>query len=272
MTDLIVIFALFLALYKYCYSSIWFVLKFIWVFITNIHHILPEAYIDIYAWFKGVNRFKHYGYYIYGGGFGAGKSLHMVKRARKLINYYKKWYKITIFSNMELRDLDYIEFRYYEQMEYEPAKNEVVFFLIDEAGSIFYSRNYGKTRLNENDLVLHLNQLRKDRKMFIMSSQRHKMVDAALRRVCTHWYELHRRWRFNFIEVYDGYEIEYETEYEPIARWVEYATQEDYRAYKTQEKIKPLDESRISVEELGSVNLQLTQYNGSKRKKKRYKV
>lgn len=128
-----------------------------------------------------------------------------------------------------------------------PPKNEVVIYFIDEAGSILYSRNYSKSRLNEEDIVLALNQVRKDRKCVLMTSQRHKMLDAAIRRVCNLWYDVQKHWRFSFITIYDGFDLEYNPEEaKPLKRLVKYATDRERKLYRHDEKVVNLNKERLS--------------------------
>lgn len=260
-----------LSLYYYCYSSIWFVIKFIICFCRNILWIVLEGYADVKAWIKGDCRFKDYGYYVYGGSYGAGKTLNMVKHAWRLIEYYQKFYKVTVISNMHLNGIDYLPFEYFEDLEYEPEKGEVVIYVIDEGGSIFYSRNCTKSRLNEEDIVLALNQVRKDNKCILISSQRHKQLDVALRRVCNVWYEVNKRWRFSFIECYDGYDLEYgdPAALRPIRRRVEYARDEDRICYRHKEKIVMLNKERLSFSDSAiNINLSLQERKKSRKKAK----
>lgn len=257
-----------LVLYYYCFGSVIFILKFFACFVKNIRYIVTEGFTDIVDYLEGKNRFKDYGYYVYGGSFGNGKTLNMVKHARRLIRYYKKYYKVTVISNMYLRGIDYLPFEYFEDLEYVPDKDEIVIYLIDEGGSIFYSRNYSKSRLNEEDLVLALNQVRKENKCILISCQRHKMLDAALRRVCTVWYEVRKRWRFNFIEAYDGYDLEYldPSLVKPIGYRVEYARDTDRKAYRNKERIVNLNKERLSFSDsCQNVNVSLQQRKKSKK-------
>ena len=194
----------------------------------------------------------------------------MVKHAKRLIKYYGRYYRVTVISNMYLKGIDYLPFQFFEDLEYKPDPDEICIYLIDEGGSIFYSRNYSKSRLNEEDLVLALNQVRKDNKCILMSCQRHKMLDAALRRVCTVWFEVEKHWRFSFIAAYDGYDLEYidPASVKPIGYRVEYATNADRKAYRNKERIVNLSKERLSFDEGSSVNISLHDRGKAKRRKK----
>lgn len=260
----------FIYYYKFCFRSMWFMVKFPLALLRYIPFVIVEGFLDLRAWIRGETRFTDYGYYVYGGDYGAGKSLNMVKHAKGLINYYSRWYKVTVISNMTIRGVDYLPFMYFEDLEYEPEEGEVVIYLIDEGGSIFYSRNYSKSRLNEDDLVLALNQVRKDNKCILISAQRHKQLDAALRRVCNYWYEVNKRWRFSFIETYEGYELEYGApgDIAPVGYRIEYARNIDRKAYKHKEKIVMLDKERLSfTDTTPNVNISLYQRKKAKKRK-----
>ncbi len=239
----------FYVIYMWCYSSIVFVIKFMVTVLTHIRHVVKDGFHDFKLWYKGEIRFNDYGYYIYGGDFGAGKTLNMVKHGKRLVSYYRRFYDVTIYSNIELHfpGCQYRKFKYFEDLEYSPAENEVVIYFIDEAGSILYSRNYSKSRLNEEDIVLALNQVRKDRKCVLMTSQRHKMLDAAIRRVCNLWYDVQKHWRFSFITIYDGFDLEYNPEEaRPLKRLVKYATDRERKLYRHDEKVVNLNKERLS--------------------------
>lgn len=262
---------LFFIYLSFCDWTFGFVWRFPLVFFRNIFNICKEAYRDFKNYINGVDRFVDYGYYIYGGAFGAGKTLNMVKHARRLIRYYSQWYDVVVWSNMELNFTKYNHFECFEDLERIPDENEIYIYLIDEAGSIFYSRNFAKSKLNEEEMVLALNQVRKDRKCVLMSSQRHKMLDAALRRVADTWYDVQKHWRFSFITMYDGYDLEYlDSEYiRPVGYIVAYASNRDRRAYNHTERIHMLDMSdkKIYSGESDSVKINVNKSKGKSRKR-----
>ena len=264
---MIILFIVLFLLFWLCKFDIVFTFKFIPCIFKNIIHIIPSALHDIKSYLHGENRFTDYGYYIFGGSFGSGKTLNMVKKSKSLIKYYKKYYDVVVWSNMELYFTDYNKFEYFEDLERTPEDGQIFIYLIDEAGSIFYSRNYSKSKLNEEDMVLALNQVRKDRKCVLMSSQRHKMLDAALRRVCDSWHDVKKLWRFSFITVYSGYDLEFENpDYiRPIHRYITFATDSDRLAYDTHEHICMLNKERLSFTD----NSNDTYVTVSKRRKHR---
>lgn len=213
-------------------------------FVRLFFHI-PTICKDIYKYFryKEYKTFKDTGIIMLGGLFGTGKSLNMVDYATKI---YKRYDNVEIYSNITLKDIPYVKFEYFEQLCDPVEKGSIRVYICDEFGSLFNSRNYKTNKITENQYLITLNQLRKENKLLLITTQRYGMVDKVFRQVCKEWLECKKWWRFYFYDTYDPYDLEYSADprlIRPIRFFphVLFATDKVYARYDTHEIVQGFD-------------------------------
>lgn len=192
--------------------------------------ICKTGILDIYRNFKykKYNECKEYGKLFMftasdNQAFGCGKSLSMVRTCNRLFNTYhnklvwdsdqKKFVNQRIFfiSNLELKNIPtYIPFTDKNQFKYIDKygfrSTDVIFFVLDECGVVFNSREY-KTNL-PTEFVTRLLQVRHFKIGFITNAQRFQMVDKIFREVCNTVTTCKKFWRFVWLIDYDAFELE----------------------------------------------------------------
>lgn len=192
--------------------------------------ISKTAFQDIYRYFKykRYNECKEFGKLLMftasdSQAFGCGKSLSMVRLCNNIYKRYDNkdvWDKeknkfvkqhIYFISNLELKDIKtYIPFSSKEQFKnfdkYGFKSTDVVFFVLDECGVVFNSREY-KTNL-PTEFITRLLQVRHFKIGFITNAQRFGMVDKVFREVSNTVTTCKKKWRFVWLIDYDAYELE----------------------------------------------------------------
>ena len=174
----------------------------------QFYHFCYIKIFDIIKYYKNKEWliFDGFGLHFYVGLFGSGKTSTMVRDAFLLA---KKYPQLNILTNMQLYDFPdhtiIIKLDDYKQIVSCPPNTLI---LIDEISSIFNSRDWKKSGIPA-PLLSTLLQVRKQNKMLYATAQRFQHVDALFRqitftvRVCSCF-----RKRWNFVQVYDGFDYE----------------------------------------------------------------
>lgn len=192
--------------------------------------------------------------------FGCGKSLSMVN----LCNHINKQYNnkpvwdyeqnkfvlqhIIFVSNLELKEVNYyIPFTSKDQFvnvdKMNLGKHDILFFVLDEAGIVFNSREYKSNFTTE--FIQKLLQVRHYKIGFITNAQRFNMVDKVFREICNTVSTCKKLWRFVWLDTYDAYELENAVNpslLQPKSRKIWFATNEDFNSYDTNYNIDSLRE------------------------------
>lgn len=242
--------------------------------------IFSNAFKDIYDYFKHKkwNECKLFGRVIMytakdSQAFGCGKSLSMVNLCNQIDKQYNNklvWdyeynkfvvQHIIFISNLELKSVkNYIPFVSKDQFKnvdkMNIGKHDILFFVLDEAGIVFNSREY-KTNL-PTEFIQKLLQVRHYKIGFITNAQRFNMVDKVFREICNTVDTCKKFWRFVWLETYDAYELENAvnpTLLQPKSRKVWFATNSDFDSYDTNYNIDTLKEelengNLLSTEEI----------------------
>ena len=227
--------------------------------------VIKNAFSDIYDYFKHK---KYNECHLYGRvlmytaqdsqAFGCGKSLSMVHLCSAIDKQYnnklvwdyeeKKFVEQHIFfvSNLELKSVNHFirfvskdQFKNVDKMNI--GKHDVVFFVLDEAGIVFNSREY-KTNL-PTEFIQKLLQVRHYKIGFICNAQRFSMVDKVFREICNTVQTCKKFWRFVLLSTFDAYELENAVNpslLQPIKREIWFATNSDFMAYDTNYNIDTL--------------------------------
>ncbi len=210
--------------------------------LTHIPHLLYYAIKDIYKYIKGRKwkKYSNYGIYIYGGLYGGGKSLSISKYCREI---YKRYDNIKFISNIDLHDVPFERFEYFEQlMDEQDYDGQCIVYVIDEVGSLMNSRNYKNNRIGETQFLYTLNQIRKQNKTLLLASQRFGMCDKNFRQCAVQWLECSKTWRICTQTIYDPYDLECSLNpklVSPIKRKkVFLATDALYNSYDTKQLVK----------------------------------
>lgn len=210
---------------------------------------LPRAVVvgakDFFLYIKNKDykKFNMSGIIMYGGLFGTGKTFNIVNF---VCSVYKAYDNIEVYSNVTLNNVPYTPFLYFEQITEPVEEGKHRIYICDEFGSLFNSRNYGNSKLTEAQYLTALNQLRKEKKLLLISTQRYGMCDKIFRQVCMEWRECHKLWRFMWYYRYDPYDLEYS--YDPrivqplsIFPTMVFATNKKRNQYNTHEFVKGFD-------------------------------
>ena len=236
-------------------------------FLMHPFKVLKFAFLDLYDYFKHkkYNECKEYGKVIMltasdSQAFGCGKSLTMVKMCNELDQRYNNkdvWdYEHKCFvpqhlffvSNLELKDVhNYIPFTSKDQFKNVDkmgiGKHDVVFFVLDEAGIVFNSRQY-KDNL-PTEFIQKLLQVRHFKIGFLTNAQRFNMVDKVFREISNVVYTCSKWWRFVVLECFDAYELENAVNPSllvPINRKIWFALNKDFNSYDTNYNVDTLRE------------------------------
>lgn len=203
--------------------------------------------------------------------FGCGKSLSMVKLCNNINDRYdnvdvwdydlNKFVKQHIYfiSNLELKDVrHYIPFVSKDQFKnvhkMNIGKHDVVFFVLDEAGIVFNSRQY-KDNL-PTEFIQKLLQVRHYKIGFITNAQRFMMVDKVFREISNTVTTCKKKWRFVYLCEYDAYEMENAVNPSllvPKSKRIWFSTNKDYHSYDTTYNVDTL------LEELESGDILTTE-------------
>lgn len=229
-------------------------MPFIPFFIRHFYHIITNAVVDIYKYFKykKYNECKDYGRIFMVTAyrnkvFGSGKTLDMTMVARRIFNKYdglpvwsedKKEFvtqRIHLISNVELLDVPYTPFISAEQLKnVEQEEQDITIFVFDEVGAIWNSRNY-KDNIS-TELLKRLLQVRKNKIGIICTAQRFKFVDALLRQITGSLYCVNKIWRILAIIEYDAVSFENCDNIDmlkPLSKKYKFVFDKDYLAYDT---------------------------------------
>lgn len=224
------------------------------------------AFKDIKNYFihKEYNKFNDYGKmvaYTAAGAqvFGCGKTLTMVKDA---LDIYKKYDGLPVWDSHEGKfvtqqvhivsnvDISGSGIPYYnwvdESMLSHPEKfgfpdQDIIIYLLDEAATIFNSRNF-KTNISEV-LLSSLMQQRKYKILIFTTSQRFKMIDKLIRDTTSVVTTCHKWWRIVVTQNFDAYDVENCDNVGmllPLNTRIWFAKDSDYGAYDTYQHVKKL--------------------------------
>lgn len=251
-----------------------FIICFVFFFIVNLHfryflfhpiQVIKNAIYDIYDYFahKRYNECKEYGKVLMytasdSQAFGCGKSLSMVHLCNSIDKRYNNvpvWdtdhkcfvdQHIFFVSNLELKNVShYIPFTSKEQFKnvhkMNIGKHDVVFFVLDEAGIVFNSREY-KTNL-PTEFIQKLLQVRHYKIGFITNAQRFNMVDKVFREISNTVTTCKKWWRFVLLQYYDAFELENAVNPNllvPKFKKIWFATDYDFNSYDTNYNVDTL--------------------------------
>ena len=240
--------------------------------------VISNSINDLYDYIihKKYNECKEYGKVLMftaqdSQAFGCGKTLSMVKLCNYINNRFdnvdvwdydlNKFVKQHIYfvSNLELKDVrHYIPFTSKEQFKNVHKMNigahDVVFFVLDEAGIVFNSRQY-KDNL-PTEFIQKLLQVRHYKIGFITNAQRFMMVDKVFREISNTVTTCKKKWRFVYLCYYDAYEMENAVNPSllvPKSRRIWFSTNKDYHSYDTTYNVDTL------LEELESGDILTTE-------------
>ena len=221
---------------------------------------------DIYMYFthKKYNNFTDYGKmvaYTASGAqvFGCGKTLTMVKDA---LDIYRKYDGLQVWSEAEGQfvrqsvhivsnvDLSGSGIPYYNWIDesmlshvekFKFPEQDIVIFLLDEAATIFNSRNF-KTNISEVMLSALLQQ-RKYKILIFTTAQRFKMIDKLIRDTTSVVTTCRKKWRIVVTQNFDAFDVENCDNVDmlmPINTRIWFAKDSDYHAYDTFQHVKKL--------------------------------
>lgn len=191
--------------------------------------------------------------------FGCGKSLSMARYCGVLDKQYNGkmvWdsesnkfveQHLIFVSNLELKNVTYYvpftskaQFRDIEKLG--ASEHDIVFFVLDEAGIVFNSRQYKDNIPTE--FLTRLLQIRHNKVGFIMNAQRFQMVDKVLRETCSVVTTCRKFWRCVVLRTYDAYSLENAdnpTLLQPLSTRVWFAKNEDFESYDTNYNVGTLN-------------------------------
>ena len=184
--------------------------------VTHPFLVVRHACVDMYKYirYKRYNNCNEYGLIRLNSAktsqvFGCGKTLSLVRQAKYVYNRYnnkKVWdeeekcfvtQKIHIISNVRLYDIPYIEFigesQFIDIDKLGFDKQDIIIYLLDEAGAIFNSRQFRDNISME--FLTRLLQSRKNKMALYMTSQRFQFTDKILRESCSYVTTCKKIWR-----------------------------------------------------------------------------
>lgn len=229
--------------------------------VANIGKVLTWGAKDIYIFFrhKRYNECRDFGKVITicadgSSVFGSGKTLSGVHSLRFLYNKYnglKVWnpteqrfvtQHIHIISNVELTDVPYTPFENEKQLiEVEQPEMDVTFFFLDEASTIWNSRNY-KDNIS-HELLTNLLQCRKNKIALITTSQRFIFQDKLIREITSVVWQAKKTWRIQQLKTFDAFAMENCSNpmlLKPLATSFWFITDDDFKAYDTNAVVERL--------------------------------
>jgi hypothetical protein len=190
--------------------------RVLYVYIPMTPHFAYWKVIDIYRYIKNkeYKDFTGFGLHIYVGLFGAGKTISMVEKARRIAKAYPQ---VTVLTNIKLFDFPahttiepLINFK---QIIDAPGNTLI---LIDEISSILNSRRWDKEGVPAA-LLGQLLQIRKQRKMLLATAQRFLHVDKLVRDITFTVRDCNTiAGRWTFTKIYDAWDYERSTDMKPV--------------------------------------------------------
>lgn len=235
--------------------------------IRNLHNVFKYGLADIVGFihYKRYNECHDYGKVvtICASGtkvFGSGKTLsgvHALRYIYKKYNGLKVWnptekrfvtQHIHIISNVELTDIPFTWFDNEKQLiEVEQPEMDITIFFLDEASSIWNSRNY-KDNIS-TELLTSLLQCRKNKIALFTTSQRFIFQDKLIRQITSEVWEAKKTWRIVRLQTFDAYDLENCSNVNLIRAlstsfW--FVKNKDYAAYDTAaivERLKKMNEA-----------------------------
>lgn len=151
--------------------------------------------------------------------FGSGKTLSGVHAVRDIYFRYnglKVWnptekrfvtQHIHVVSNVELTDIPYTLFENEKQLiEVDTPEMDITLFFLDEAGTIWNSRNY-KDNIS-HELLTSLLQCRKHKIALVTTSQRFIFQDKLIRETTSEVWQAKKMWRIQQLKCYDAFAME----------------------------------------------------------------
>lgn len=191
--------------------------------------------------------------------FGCGKTLTMVKDALRIYNNYDNkevWddkqndfviQHVHIVSNVDMSGSGIPYYNWVdESMLSHPEKfgfpdQDIIIYLLDEAATIFNSRNF-KTNISEV-LLSSLMQQRKYKILIFTTAQRFKMIDKLIRDTTSVVTTCKKKWRIVMTQNFDAFDVENCDNVgmlEPLSTRFWFAKDSDYHAYDTFQHVKKL--------------------------------
>lgn len=139
---------------------------------------------------KGWYDFNYWGFHLFVGKFGGGKSISGVRRCYNICKAHKG---VTVLTNLNLFDFpegtNIIKLVNSDQILDLPDKSII---LVDETATIFNSRDYGRSKVSVPKPVYQIIlQCRHRRIMFIANSPRWNLLDKQLRDIADTVTECH---------------------------------------------------------------------------------
>lgn len=247
-------------------ALIFIVVKFPFLRFIVLHPfiVIPHAFSDGFKYikYKKYNNCNEFGLIRLNSAktsqvFGCGKTLSLVRQAVHVYNRYnnkKVWddenkcfviQHIHIISNVELFDVPYIkwigeqQFIDIDKLGFE--KQDIIIYLLDEAGAIFNSRKFRDNISME--FLTRLLQSRKNKMALYMTSQRFQFTDKILRESCSYVTTCKKIWRIIELCDYDAFEVENVSNVQllqPLNRRYWLATDKDYHSYNSYQLIEQL--------------------------------
>lgn len=209
---------------------------------------------------KGWGRFNYWGFHLFLGKFGGGKTISAV---RKVYNICRKHKGVTVLTNLTLtnfpKDTKIIKLTNSNQIRDLPDCSIV---LIDEIGTIFNSRDFANSKKSVPKPVYQvILQCRHRRIMLVGTVQRWNLLDKQLRDICDTVTECRSYFgdpfsRYTTCQVYDAqqYDKWFNNPLLPLKRLDYYAyiqTDKLREKYDTIEMVEGmLDAEYISDEEI----------------------
>lgn len=198
----------------------------------NLHRVAFYLGLDTFQYLKGRKwkEWNGFGLNAYVGYFGKGKTLcashYVISQAKR--------YGLTVYSNIRLNGIEYIPLKNFQQI-IDADGNSI--FLIDECSTLFNSRQWKDFPV---DLLFQLLQCRKQKKQLILTAQRFAHIDKAIRDITFNVYDCSKHWRFQHIQIYDGWDYENCMNIQMLGRvghsW-SFVTNKWYESYDTSELI-----------------------------------
>ena len=192
--------------------------------------------------------------------FGSGKTLSGVHALRYIYKKYdglKVWnptekrfvtQHIHIISNVELTDIPFTWFENEKQLiEVDQPEMDITIFFLDEASSIWNSRNY-KDNIS-TELLTSLLQCRKNKIALFTTSQRFIFQDKLIRQITSEVWEAKKTWRIVRLQTFDAYDLENcsnVTLIKALATSFWFVKDKDYAAYDTSaivERLKKMNDA-----------------------------
>lgn len=237
----------------------------LFMIIKNFPKVIYYGVKDIYSYVKE-KRWRLcnvLGIHSFDGIFGTGKTLSCAHRARMIYHAYdglrvfcprqRKWVtqKINIVSNFEFKTIPFVPLESLQQVvdlsvsmkkfDDEHGTRTVTVVAIDEAGSELNSRDFKK---NIDPYTLNaIVTCRHNNICIFWMCQRFHMADKLMRDVTSNVYSCKKIWRFEFLRVFDGWELENATNPDllPCKRVDSFfITDDDYNAYDTYATVEKL--------------------------------